>query len=215
MATNILQILLATDLFRSLDVSTAIEVLQVTHERTYAAGSTICTKGDAGTCLHIIKSGTVSLERDGTTRELRFCDYFGEVPLLTDELHTGTATAATRVEMIEIEKRDMRYLMSRRPNLKERVMRRSKARRRPPARSPRTPHPSSPPTPRVTSLVHPPVRAAPLRGELEGDRRQHRVRDFQHVAGNTIAVGDEGGGGQAGADDLAAGRHCAGRDPGG
>ena len=30
--------------------------------------------------------------------------------------------------MIEIKKRDMRYLMSRRPNLKERVMRRAKLR---------------------------------------------------------------------------------------
>ena len=64
----------------------------------------------------------------GTNRELRFCDYFGEVPLLTDEVHASSATATSKVEMIEIKKRDMRYLMSRRPNLKERVMRRAKLR---------------------------------------------------------------------------------------
>lgn len=65
LATNILQILLATDLFRHLDVNTAIEVLQVTQERTYNAGCKICSKGESGDFLRIIKCGTVLIERDG------------------------------------------------------------------------------------------------------------------------------------------------------
>eukprot|EP00316_Scyphosphaera_apsteinii_P000444 CAMPEP_0119331446 /NCGR_PEP_ID=MMETSP1333-20130426/80645_1 /TAXON_ID=418940 /ORGANISM="Scyphosphaera apsteinii, Strain RCC1455" /LENGTH=917 /DNA_ID=CAMNT_0007341055 /DNA_START=129 /DNA_END=2882 /DNA_ORIENTATION=+ len=127
-ATNILQILLATDLFRSLDVATAIEVLQVTRERSYGMGEIICSKDTPGDFLRIIKAGTVSLDRDGVQRDLRYCDYFGEIELLTACAHPGTATASTRVEMIEINKADTQYLMSRRPNLKERVMRRAKLR---------------------------------------------------------------------------------------
>mmetsp|Transcript_700 Transcript_700/g.1415 ORF Transcript_700/g.1415 Transcript_700/m.1415 type:complete len:932 (+) Transcript_700:145-2940(+) len=127
-ATNILQILLATDLFRSLDVATAIDVLQVTHEGSYSPGEVICTKGAPGDSLRIIRAGTVSLERDGSKRDLRFCDYFGEIALLTDGVHSETAVAATKVEMIEIDKIDTQYLMSRRPNLKERIMRRAKLR---------------------------------------------------------------------------------------
>lgn len=127
-ATNILQILLATDLFRSLDVTTAIDVLQVTHERQYNIGEVICTKGASGDSLRIIRAGTVNLDRDGHKRELRFCDYFGEIALLTDGVHSETAIAATPVEMIEIDKVDTQYLMSRRPNLKERIMRRAKLR---------------------------------------------------------------------------------------
>lgn len=125
-ATQIMQILLATDLFRSLDVATAIDVLQVTRERTYSAGEVICTKGTPGDSLRIIRAGTVNLDRDGTTRELRYCDYFGEIALLTDGVHSSTATAATKVETLEIDKVDTQYLMSRRPNLKEKIMRRAK-----------------------------------------------------------------------------------------
>jgi len=125
-ATCILQILLATDLFRSLDVTAAIDVLQVTRERSYEPGEMICSKGSPGDSLRIIKAGTVTYDRDGVMRELRYCDYFGEVALLTEGVHPGTATAATKVEMLEIDKQDTQYLMSRRPNLKERVMRRAK-----------------------------------------------------------------------------------------
>jgi len=86
----------------------------------------ICTKGTPGDSLRIIRAGTVNLDRDGTTRELRYCDYFGEIALLTDGVHSSTATAATKVETLEIDKVDTQYLMSRRPNLKEKIMRRAK-----------------------------------------------------------------------------------------
>ena len=34
--------------------------------------------------LRIVQAGSVLLERDGVSRELRYCDYFGEGALLTD-----------------------------------------------------------------------------------------------------------------------------------
>ena len=83
-ATNILHMLLQTDLFRSLDVNTAIDLLLVTNKRTYKAEEVIFRTGDPGDRLRIVQSGSVMLERDGVSRELRYCDYFGEGALLTD-----------------------------------------------------------------------------------------------------------------------------------
>ena len=83
-ATNILHMLLQTDLFRSLDVNTAIDLLLVTNKRTYKPDEVIFRAGDPGDQLRIVQAGSVSLERDGVSRELRYCDYFGEGALLTD-----------------------------------------------------------------------------------------------------------------------------------
>lgn len=127
-ATNILHMLLQTDLFRSLDVNTATDLLLVTNKRTYKAGEVIFRVGDPGDNLYIVQSGSVQIERDGVERELRFCDYFGEGALLTDGFQMSTATAISIVEMVEIGKSEFQYLMSRRPLLRERVVRRSQLR---------------------------------------------------------------------------------------
>ena len=127
-ATNILHMLLQTDLFRSLDVNTAIDLLLVTSKRTYKPDEVIFKAGDPGDYLRIVQAGSVNLERDGTSRQLNYCDYFGEGALLTDGFQMSSATAATAVEMIEIGKTDFQYLMSRRPLLRERVMRRAQIR---------------------------------------------------------------------------------------
>jgi len=127
-ATNILHMLLQTDLFRSLDVNTAIDLLLVTNKRTYKADEIIFRTGDPGDYLRLVQAGSVTLERDGVSRELRYCDYFGEGALLTDGFQMSTATAVTNVEMVEIGKSDFQYLMSRRPLLRERVVRRSQLR---------------------------------------------------------------------------------------
>jgi len=125
-ATNILHMLLATDLFRSLDVNTAVDLLLVTTQKTYAAGTVIFSPGDPGDCLRIVQAGSVTLERDGATRELRYCDYFGEGALLSESgTHAGTATAVTKLRLVEIGKTDFQYLMSRRPLLRERLVRRA------------------------------------------------------------------------------------------
>mmetsp|Transcript_4316 Transcript_4316/g.11996 ORF Transcript_4316/g.11996 Transcript_4316/m.11996 type:complete len:782 (+) Transcript_4316:202-2547(+) len=78
-ANSIVQILMATDLFRSFDVASMVDVLSVITTRSYAAKEVICSSGEEGAYLRIIRSGTVNYERDGATRELRYCDYFGEV----------------------------------------------------------------------------------------------------------------------------------------
>ena len=48
------------------------------------------------------RTSQVRYERDGASRELRYCDYFGEVSMLTQTSHLATATATSRVEMVEV-----------------------------------------------------------------------------------------------------------------
>jgi len=127
-ATNITNTLLSTDLFRSFDAKSAIDLLLVTTFRRYEKGAVICTEGTMGSHLWVVQSGTVQMQRDNMRAELRYGDYFGEEALVVGGKHKGTATAHTNVELLEISKSDIQWLMTQRPNFRDRVMRRSQLR---------------------------------------------------------------------------------------
>ena len=63
-ATNITNTLLSTDLFRSFDAKSAIDLLLVSTRVCYEKGHVISTDGSAGSHLWIVQSGTVQMERD-------------------------------------------------------------------------------------------------------------------------------------------------------
>jgi CRP-like cAMP-binding protein len=77
---------------------------------------------------HASRALQVRYERDGASRELRYCDYFGEVSILTQTSHLATVTATSRVEMVEVSRDSFTHLLTTRPRLRERVMRRSRLR---------------------------------------------------------------------------------------
>jgi CRP-like cAMP-binding protein len=126
-----LQILVTTDLFRgALDLAAAVELLQASRDRTYAAGDVICGLGDAVDSLCVIRSGTVLLERHGMSRALSYCDYFGEAAVAergaTPHARSdATARAASSVEVVEIPRSALHFLLDRHPLLSRRVLRRS------------------------------------------------------------------------------------------
>ena len=73
-----------------------------------------------------MRSGAVQYAGSGATRTLGYCDYFGEGEvMLTDGRHRATATAMTDVEMLEIERGDVQYLLRRRPQLLHRIQQRA------------------------------------------------------------------------------------------
>ena len=126
-----LQILVTTDLFHgALDLAAAVELLQASRDRTYAAGDVICSQGDKVDSLCVIRSGTVLLERHGVSRALSYCDYFGEVTVAqrgaTPQARSdATARAASSVEIVEIPRSAVHFLLERHPLLSRRVLRRS------------------------------------------------------------------------------------------
>ena len=79
---------------------------------TYKRGATICSKGDSGTSLFAVLSGTVKISvssPDGRNAILNLIgagDIFGEIAVLDGQMRTADATANTNCELYVIDRRD-------------------------------------------------------------------------------------------------------------
>jgi CRP/FNR family transcriptional regulator, cyclic AMP receptor protein len=79
---------------------------------TYKRGATICSKGDPGTSLFAVLSGTVKISvssPDGRNAILNLIgagDIFGEIAVLDGQMRTADATANTNCELYVIDRRD-------------------------------------------------------------------------------------------------------------
>jgi CRP/FNR family cyclic AMP-dependent transcriptional regulator len=88
------------------------------------AGTTIFSEGDAGDCIYVIKSGTVSLTVGGTLVEtLGKGGLFGELAVIEREPRSGTAVAETDCELVAIDKRRFWFLVQETPYFAQLVMR--------------------------------------------------------------------------------------------
>jgi CRP-like cAMP-binding protein len=80
--------------------------------RRIASGATLFVKGDPGTALFAVVSGTVKITvpsidgREATFNLLHAGDLFGEIALLDGQPRTADAIAATDCELMVIERRD-------------------------------------------------------------------------------------------------------------
>jgi CRP/FNR family transcriptional regulator, cyclic AMP receptor protein len=79
---------------------------------TYKRGATICSKGDPGTSLFAVLSGTVKISvssPDGRNAILNLIgagDIMGEIAVLDGQARTADATANTNCELYVIDRRD-------------------------------------------------------------------------------------------------------------
>ena len=106
------------ELLRSHPVFGGLESSQVSRLGTYArtrrvrAGVTIFTKGDAGTALFAVSTGTVKITvpsidgREAMFNLLHAGEIFGEIALLDGRPRTADAVAMTDCELMVIERRD-------------------------------------------------------------------------------------------------------------
>jgi CRP/FNR family transcriptional regulator, cyclic AMP receptor protein len=91
--------------------------------KTVKGGTGIFTKGDPGTSLCAIGSGTVRLSvpsvegEDAASNELGEGSIFGEIALLDGKPRTADATAVTDCELFVIERRDFLPLMREEPEI--------------------------------------------------------------------------------------------------
>jgi CRP/FNR family transcriptional regulator, cyclic AMP receptor protein len=91
--------------------------------RTYARGTTIFTKGDPGTSLFAVWSGTVRIGvpspdgRDAVFNLIREREIFGEIALLDGQPRTADATAMTNCELMMIDRRDFVALVRSQPEI--------------------------------------------------------------------------------------------------
>jgi len=91
--------------------------------KTYARGTTIFTKGDPGTSLFAVCSGTIRIGvpspdgRDAVFNLIREGEIFGEIALLDGQPRTADATAMTNCELMVIDRRDFVALVRSQPEI--------------------------------------------------------------------------------------------------
>ncbi len=86
----------------------------------YASGDSIYDEGDSGDCLHLIRSGTVTLSRKVGDAQiaidhLQSGRMFGQLALMGDPVRRETATAAVKTETIMLRSREFLALLKKDP----------------------------------------------------------------------------------------------------
>lgn len=92
----------------------------------YAPGEAIFSEGDPGDCLHLIRSGSVTVSRTVGNSEVILSyvaagNYVGEMALLSRTPRSATVRAAVATETIRLEGKAFMALLDRSPSLRQRL----------------------------------------------------------------------------------------------
>jgi CRP/FNR family cyclic AMP-dependent transcriptional regulator len=110
-------------LFGGLPVGHIERLSNYATSRTYSRGATIFIKGDPGTSLFAVCSGTVRIGvpspdgRDAVFNLVKPGEIFGEIALLDGRPRTADATAMTDCELMVIDRRDFVGLLQSQPEI--------------------------------------------------------------------------------------------------
>lgn len=122
--TDVLDILAKIEIFRNLRREDLQEIAAVAEKRTYKAGDTVVSMGDAGEEMFIIVSGVfqafqfnqkLGLERH--LARLRAGSYFGEISLLSGGKRTASVRADEASEVLVLTKTKLNLILERCPVL--------------------------------------------------------------------------------------------------
>ncbi|MCL4820299.1 MAG: cyclic nucleotide-binding domain-containing protein [Vicinamibacteria bacterium] len=117
--------LVETPLFRDFSREELVEVIKGLDLRTFEPGEIVMAAGEPGTSLFIVTTGRLRAylrsaeQRYVQLRELKEGDFFGEISLLTDNPRSATVTAASYVELLEMDKKTLDEICSRQPRVRE------------------------------------------------------------------------------------------------
>ncbi len=120
---RVLDLIIATSpLFSPLEPSVRKDLVAKFKFKKFPAGSTIIKEGDTSDSMFVIKAGTVKVckEKDGaitTIAELDSGDFFGEIGLITGQKRTAYIIAKSDVELMELDKGDMDFVISKYPEI--------------------------------------------------------------------------------------------------
>jgi CRP/FNR family transcriptional regulator, cyclic AMP receptor protein len=115
-------------MFGALDPDVIDRLASYSHSRLAAAGTTIFAKGDPGSSLFAVCSGTVRIGnrspdgRDAVFNLINAGEIFGEIALLDGCPRTADALAMEDCELMVIERRDFIPLVDDRPDIALRVI---------------------------------------------------------------------------------------------
>lgn len=114
-----------SSLFEELNPEERDAVVSEMTLETYNEGDIVITEGETGSSLYIVASGEVKVYTRGQKGENIFLanleegDFFGEVSVLTGKPRTATITAATRTELLKLDKDKLDSLVEKHPHIRE------------------------------------------------------------------------------------------------
>jgi Cyclic nucleotide-binding domain len=98
-------------LFQSFGQDELVAVMRGLRLVTFEPGDIIISEGDPGNSLFVLTTGVAKafIKNQGAVgqrkvREMRDGDFFGEIALLSGKARTATVTAATRCELLELDR---------------------------------------------------------------------------------------------------------------
>ncbi|APR76568.1 Potassium efflux system KefA protein / Small-conductance mechanosensitive channel [Minicystis rosea] len=114
------------DMLRVLAPAEQRALAEMSEQRLYAAGEVIVRQGDVSSELFVIERGevVVAVNRGGNDvviARLGEGKFFGEMALVTGDRRTATVRAATSCQLLEVSRDALRTVLSRSPDLAERV----------------------------------------------------------------------------------------------
>ena len=110
-------------LFSGLGAEIIDRLAAYAHTKSISAGTTIFSKGDPGTSLFAVCSGTVKISnhspdgKDAVFNLINVGDIFGEIALLDGQPRTAEALALSDCELMVIDRRDFIPLVKSKPEI--------------------------------------------------------------------------------------------------
>lgn len=108
-------------LFNGLDAETIAEVMRYLRSQTVGEGEVIVQRGDAAHSMYFIAGGEVVVELAEQPVVLGVGEFFGEVALLSHSRRNATVRARKRTSLLVLDASDIHGLMSRRPEVGQRI----------------------------------------------------------------------------------------------
>ncbi|GAB3257304.1 hypothetical protein GCM10027347_19670 [Larkinella harenae] len=117
-------VLKSTRLFADTPENILSTIAPIMKEVTFQEGQTIFEKGEIGTCMFVIYSGSVDIyDRKERLAQFERGDVFGELALLDAEPRSASALAASDVLLFRIDHEDFYDLMEEREEVLRNIMR--------------------------------------------------------------------------------------------
>jgi hypothetical protein len=114
-----------TPLFRGFSNEELVAVIRGLRLLTYAPGMIIVTEGQPGESLFVLAAGMARAfvkspgGRSVQVRELMEGDFFGEISILTGNPRSATITAASRCELLELDRATLDSIAAAHPHVRE------------------------------------------------------------------------------------------------
>jgi hypothetical protein len=114
-----------TPLFRSLDPDELVALVDGLKLLAFEPGQIIVSEGEPGASLFVLTSGVVrayvrnTAQEQVQVRRLKEGDFFGEISVLSGAPRTATITAASRCELLELDKVVLDRIAETHPHVRE------------------------------------------------------------------------------------------------